>query len=63
MHVLVIWFHNYEKKTYLLQYILQHRIASLGTPWNMSNVLTIFTLRTGWCALESVDSEIKHMDN
>ena len=41
----------------------EHRIASLGTTWNTSNVLMIYALRTGWCALESVDTEIKHFDN
>ena len=29
----------------------------------MSNVLMIYALRTGWCALDSVDTEIKHFDN
>ena len=30
--------------------------------WNMSNVLMIYALRTGWCALESIDTEIKIPD-
>ena len=29
----------------------------------MSNVLMIYALPTGWCALESIDTEIKHLDN
>ena len=29
----------------------------------MSNVLMIYALQTRWCALESVDTEIKHLDN
>ena len=29
----------------------------------MLNVLMIYALRTGWCALESVDTEIKDLDN
>ena len=29
----------------------------------MSNGLKIYALRTGWCALESVDTEIMHLDN
>ena len=57
-------------KTYLFQKSFppqfsttEHWIASPGTTWNMSNVLMIFALRTGWCALESIDTEIKHLDN
>ena len=41
----------------------EHQIASLGTTWNMSNLLMIFTLWTGWHVLESIDMEIKHLDN
>ena len=59
-----------QLKTYLFQksfppYLrtTEHRIASLGMTWNLSNGLKIYALRTGWCALESVDTEIKHLDN
>ena len=59
-----------QLKTYLFQksfppelLTTEHRIASLGTTWNMSNVLMIYALRTGWCAFESVDTEIKHLEN
>ena len=38
-------------------------IASLGTTWNISNVLMIYAIQTGWCSLESIDTEIKHLDN
>ena len=37
--------------------------ASLGATWNMYNVLVIYAQRIGCCALESVDMEIKHVDN
>ena len=29
----------------------------------MSNVLMIYVSRTGWCALEFVDTEIRHLDS
>ena len=57
-------------KTYLFQKSFppyfpttEHWIASLGATWNMSNVLMIYARRIECCALESIDTEIKHLDN
>ena len=56
---------KWEHPKYFFCILIVIQIASLSTTWNMSNVFKwmIYALRTGWCALKSVDTEIKHSDN